>query len=442
MNKETFHILFIIFFKKLAIKNLLLRTMLVVFTLVDILAQSYEWNTISEVPSGMNKIYFVDPINGWVVGDSGKIYSTVNGGTTWLPQISGTINKLVSLYFIDNQIGFASGYNRTLLQTNNKGNRWSTVQVVSDSGTIYSSLSTDIDNNLYFISNFGEVYSSNDSGVSWQNIYNFNEYGFSYIDYSNKPVCFAKLYGIGVLFKSIDGGNTWKKLTAILSPAFCGDFYSLNGSIGWITESWLQSSSFHDSASIYFSSDSGETWTPQSTLEGRAINNLVFADTLEGWCSSYGVVPAKIYFTSDGGKSWTSQFECDSTDYIEDIFFLNNSYGWTLTNQGKIIKYGEPIQVSADKPGNIYAEEFIIYQNYPNPFNPTTSISFRLPTRSFVTLKVFDILGKEIETMISEEMPAGSYSREWNAVNLPSGVYFYRLQAGSFTQMKKLILLK
>jgi len=123
MNKETFHILFIIFFKKLAIKNLLLRTMLVVFTLVDILAQSYEWNTISEVPSGMNKIYFVDPINGWVVGDSGKIYSTVNGGTTWLPQISGTINKLVSLYFIDNQIGL--GVSETgIYRTTDGGNNF------------------------------------------------------------------------------------------------------------------------------------------------------------------------------------------------------------------------------------------------------------------------------------------------------------------------------
>ena len=433
------------------ITNFFIKNLPVIFLFINGFAQDYEekmnnqqnykWNIISEVSDEINKIYFIDSTTGWTIGNNGKINITIDGGMTWLPQNSGTENKLESIYFLDDQTGFASGYYRTLLQTNNKGNTWIPVDVISDSGTIYSSLSSDVDNNIYFISNFGEVYSSEDSGAIWQNIYNFNEYGFSYIDYTNKPVCFAKLYGIGVLFKSIDGGNTWKKLTAILSPAFCGDFY-LNSSTGWITESWLPSSSFRDSASIYFTVDSCETWIRQSTLEGRAINNIAFVDTLEGWCSTYGVVPAKIYFTSDGGQSWICQFESDSNDYIEDIFFLDNINGWALTSQGKILKYGEPINVSADKPDNIYADEYVINQNYPNPFNPTTTFSFSLPTRSFVTLKVFNILGKEVATIISEEMPAGSYSRQWNEVNLPSGVYFYRLQAGSFTQTKKLILLK
>jgi hypothetical protein len=89
-----------------------------------------------------------------------------------------------------------------------------------------------------------------------------------------------------------------------------------------------------------------------------------------------------------------------------------------------------------------YLNSFQLYQNYPNPFNPTTTFSFSLPIRSFVKLKVFNVLGKEVATIISEEMPARNYSRQWNAANMSSGVYFYRLQAGSFKQTKKLILLK
>jgi hypothetical protein len=85
---------------------------------------------------------------------------------------------------------------------------------------------------------------------------------------------------------------------------------------------------------------------------------------------------------------------------------------------------------------------YLLRQNFPNPFNPSTNISFSLPTRSFVSLKVIDLLGREVATIISEEMSAGSYSRQWNANNLTSGVYFYRLQAGSFAETKKLILLK
>lgn len=84
----------------------------------------------------------------------------------------------------------------------------------------------------------------------------------------------------------------------------------------------------------------------------------------------------------------------------------------------------------------------LLMQNYPNPFNPSTTISFSIPSSSFVTLKVFDVLGKELATVISEAMSAGNYSRQWNAASIPGGVYFYRLQAGLFTQTKKLILLR
>ena len=85
---------------------------------------------------------------------------------------------------------------------------------------------------------------------------------------------------------------------------------------------------------------------------------------------------------------------------------------------------------------------FVLDQNYPNPFNPSTTILFSLPSRSFVSLKIFDVKGCEVATVVSEEMAAGNYSRQWNADGLPSGVYFYRLQAGSFTESKRLILLR
>jgi len=85
---------------------------------------------------------------------------------------------------------------------------------------------------------------------------------------------------------------------------------------------------------------------------------------------------------------------------------------------------------------------FVLEQNYPNPFNPTTTISFSLPTRSSVSLKVFDMLGREVSTIVSEEMSAGSYARQWNASAFASGIYFYRLQAGSFVQTRKLVLVK
>jgi hypothetical protein len=89
-----------------------------------------------------------------------------------------------------------------------------------------------------------------------------------------------------------------------------------------------------------------------------------------------------------------------------------------------------------------HPDKFNVFQNYPNPFNPSTIFSFNIPSRSLVSLKIFDIAGKEVATIISEELPAGHYTRQWFAAQLPSGTYFCRLQAGSLMETKKLLLIK
>jgi Ice-binding-like/Secretion system C-terminal sorting domain len=98
--------------------------------------------------------------------------------------------------------------------------------------------------------------------------------------------------------------------------------------------------------------------------------------------------------------------------------------------------------LSRDLQTLITPETFALTQNYPNPFNPSTVFSFSLPAKSLVSLKVYDVLGREVSVVLSQEMPAGNYSKQWNAAALPSGVYFYRLEAGSFAETKKLLLLK
>ena len=102
---------------------------------------------------------------------------------------------------------------------------------------------------------------------------------------------------------------------------------------------------------------------------------------------------------------------------------------------------GSPLFVGV-KQETTNPSEFFIYQNYPNPFNPTTNFEFRISNFGLVTLKIYDILGREIETLVNEEKSEGTYEVTWNAANLPSGVYFYQLKAGTFTATKKLLLLK
>ena len=127
------------------------------------------------------------------------------------------------------------------------------------------------------------------------------------------------------------------------------------------------------------------------------------------------VIPSDIQY-----KMWYSP---DSSNFV-NLAFSNYS-----TN----IK---EIQNHAD------VETFALKQNYPNPFNPSTIFKYSIPTQSKVIIKVFDILGNEIETLVNEEKPVGEYESTWNAANLPSGVYFYQLKSGKFIQTKKMILLR
>ena len=97
---------------------------------------------------------------------------------------------------------------------------------------------------------------------------------------------------------------------------------------------------------------------------------------------------------------------------------------------------------NVDKNTGLVPAAFALLQNYPNPFNPTTVISYQIASAGKVSLKVYDLLGREVATLVNELKSAGSYTATFNAINLASGVYFYRLQAGSFTQTKRLVLLK
>ena len=98
--------------------------------------------------------------------------------------------------------------------------------------------------------------------------------------------------------------------------------------------------------------------------------------------------------------------------------------------------------ITGIKHEDLQPSAFALSQNYPNPFNPTTTIGYDVPKRSLVTVVVYDILGRLVETLVDEEKQPGHYEATFNASGLPSGVYFYRLQAGSFIESRKLVLLK
>ncbi|MBU2494683.1 MAG: T9SS type A sorting domain-containing protein [Bacteroidetes bacterium] len=148
-----------------------------------------------------------------------------------------------------------------------------------------------------------------------------------------------------------------------------------------------------------------------------------------------------IYYTSDGGVNWEPQYTSETSTSIYSIHFINASIGWAVGSGGEIIKTTTG-GVTSIYDGTEELNSFRLLQNYPNPFNPNTKINYSIPKTCFVTLKVYDLLGKEVLYLVNEEKPEGYYEVEFNGALLSSGVYLYSIQAGNFSDTKKFILLR
>jgi hypothetical protein len=173
----------------------------------------------------------------------------------------------------------------------------------------------------------------------------------------------------------------------------------------------------------------------------NVINGAVlFALDQNNNIRSYAISNSNGEFVMEGFEPGTYKIYGDKFGFdLDQSFNVTLDYVSNLTQDVSVVLIPESVTSNED---DIIAEGFILDQNYPNPFNPSTTIKYQIPEISFVTLKVYDVLGNEIETLVNSEKPAGNFEITWNAESVPSGVYFYTLQAGSFTETKKMMLMK
>lgn len=153
-------------------------------------------------------------------------------------------------------------------------------------------------------------------------------------------------------------------------------------------------------------------------------------------------------YTLDGGTNWTEQVAGPNGTNLElySVFFTDTYTGWICGNWGALFKTttsGDPTPVRENGRNSVaLPRDFALRQNYPNPFNPSTAIQFSLPKTTHVTLKVYNILGEEVATLLNTQMNIGNHTIAWNPQGLPSGIYLYRLRADGFTSTRKMILQK
>ena len=196
----------------------------------------------------------------------------------------------------------------------------------------------------------------------------------------------------------------------------------------------------NDSLYKYFKTNAkkADTWEQEWFFDPPIFYSTIidtFSATIFGKNTLVYVVDRTDSLIQGSREFWTKEFGLINGLYeqAEDILI-----GCVIDG----VLYGDTTVVGVENNNQMIPNEFVLYQNYPNPFNPSTVISWQLAAGSYVTLKVYDVLGREVITLVNRYYVTGKYKVNFNANGLPSGVYFYRLISGSFTASKKLILMK
>jgi hypothetical protein len=193
------------------------------------------------------------------------------------------------------------------------------------------------------------------------------------------------------------------------------------------------------SGTILRTTNGGSSWISQSSGTTNSLMSVSFTDANTGTVvGGYGM----ILRTTNAGSSWISQ-SSGTTNWLYGVSFTDANTGTAVGDYGTILRTNTG-GVTGIKEGRLFINPsvFHLMQNYPNPFNPSTTIEFSVPRSGLVSLTVCDLLGREVAVLVNGERAAGTYTSTWDARGVGSGVYFYRLRAGEFSETKKLILMK
>ncbi len=343
-----------------------------------------------------NDVYFLDSLTGFIAGKNGKLYKTTDGGLTYTPKTSGVTDILKNIYFKDSLNGFVGGevLNEVIL-TNDGGDNWYFAPHLPILAAV-----------------FRDYYFLNDS-LGWA-------IGIELKGGGQFPTAF------GLILKTVDGGYTWEtNYQNSISSSFDNVIF-FNDSIGFVMGM---------TGEAVETRNTGNTW--QLSSVAYLMQSICKADSLTGYMvGQYG----SIYKTENAGLNWSLQ-ETDSSKFYYDVFFTDKDHGWIVGNNGIVMctKKYDPITSIKD---DFVTYDYHLFQNYPNPFNSSTNIEFQVANFGFVSLDVYDILGRKIKTLINEVRSAGNYIVNFKADDLPSGIYIYRLISKNYSKTQKMILLK
>lgn len=425
--------------------------------------ETYFNNLLSVMPLNSNDIF--------ISGAFGSVCKSTNGGTNWL-QLFGVINNdIYYSNFADDNNGYAASSNG-VIKTSNGGTNWAKLTSVSIGGPIYfrnantgflAAMSSGImykttnggvnfntvltgypstfrafsfinDNTGFTVTSSGKTLKTTNSGINWNQIDSTANAYYADIVFTDSLTGYISGMKTSptasLIKKTTNGGVSWVEQT-INSTLGITALYFVNNNTGF-------AGSNNSGQNFFKTTNGGLNWVAGASVTPY-VTDLTFVNENIGYASS---MFGNFYRTTNGGLNWI-QLTVPSQNNINSIYHNNNSgITYLLGSGGMILKSTNGSITGFEQTGNNNPTEYYLEQNYPNPFNPNTNIRFQIPEDGYVTLKVYNITGQETAELINSRLTAGNYDIDFNAANLSSGIYFYRIETARYSETRKMTLIK
>ncbi|MFC2092740.1 T9SS type A sorting domain-containing protein [Bacteroidota bacterium] len=371
-----------------------------------------------------------------------------DGDLAWIKKVFWGDGCWTAINSLNNDIMYGSYQYLNIRKSTNSGNTWTTITIPPGGTTGFvAPYILGVNNPNIIYAGRSRVYKSTNGGSSWTTTNNGNNldgnpvltFGISSIDANKVFASTAPVGSRSKIFRTTNGGDNWDDVTSILP-----DRYPIDIAVDPENDTYVYIVfSGFGSSHIYKSSNSGDNWVDIGQSLPDVPTSSVIVDPQSSKIIYLGN-DLGIYVTTNSGASWL-EFQNGMVDaaIIMDLSISPGNRKLRAATHGKGVFEKDLLDPTVGVSSNTnFIEGYNLGQNYPNPFNPVTKINFDIPKSGFVTLKIYDMLGKEVQTLVSSDLTTGSYSVDFDASRLTSGVYFYKLKTNDYSDVKKMVLIK
>ncbi|NOS84862.1 MAG: T9SS type A sorting domain-containing protein [Ignavibacteria bacterium] len=407
------------------------------------------------VPSPTNRIltkcWFVDSVYGWVAGDSGTIINTTNSGASWSVQNSGILNyNIDDVFFLNRRLGWALSndyfFNGTfVLKTTNGGLNWS-MSNFPDTTVIVSSILFTDSLKGYATGFSGKIFRTTNGGGNWDLciidtagcplLYGFPKHRLNFINSTTGYACGGQYDMIGAVWRTTNSGVSWNAYCITPEPLF--DVKIINS-----TKIIASGGDFDFGAITSTTWNNGGDWTYNNIGYGGIGRDLAFRTEKEIWMPLAFAQSWAVHLDSGNiNIPWIGVPAPDSTAVYAAVF-KSPTFGFAFGSYGAIMRYNTAV-IGLTPGSSSIPGDYSLGQNYPNPFNPTTNIVYKLAKSENVVITLYDLLGKQVKVFVEGVRPAGFNRFRFinSGSGLASGVYIYKIEAGTFVESKKMVIVK